>query len=455
MALLAAYAFDENTGTTSTDASGNSRTATITAWGTGHTGSAAIGNSTHSSAHYSGTVLSSPTALTYMYWFYPTDNTTQASIDWVTSDSGGGGGASSGQWISTFWYDSTHLGLGIRNSSVDYTSASVTTPLNTWVHVAVTWVGNTATLYLNGSSVLTLTATNISVLSSVSWIEAGGAQASTFLSYNMGRVDDFRFYDIALTSTQITTCMNTPVGTAASPPLLTELANYSESNGGSGNVISRTTSTLSIPANSTVLVFAHGTASGTYWTGDAITVSDSVDGTTGWTGLDSLAITTSPDAGAGRVFSKSFTSSTSRTITIARGTGTAWWGYSVVAVTGHNTSNPIIQAKGAASPYWNDFGSSHSWSVTLGSNPISGNAVIAFLGCNNDTNGAATLPSGYTALDLPTGTFENASVAYNTTTTTATINWPDCGQGVESAIAIAVEINVVGTGAIAAPFITA
>ncbi len=235
---------------------------------------------------------------------------------------------------------------------------------------------------------------------------------------------------------------------------ITELANYSEGNGAGGNVISKTTGTLSIPANSLVLVFGQGTSAANDWGSATMSVSDSVDGTTGWTGLDSQQVTSTTPVHGGRVFSKSFAGSTSRTITIGRDTGTVYWGYSVVVITGHNTASPIVQAKGSASPYWNDTGDSHSWSVTLGSNPVSGNAVIAFLGVNNDANGAATAPSGFTTLDIPAGQFENASVAYNTSTTAATIDWSDCGQAVEGAIAFAVEVAQLGPPTVSTSAVT-
>lgn len=220
---------------------------------------------------------------------------------------------------------------------------------------------------------------------------------------------------------------------------ITELENYSESNG-SGDVISKTTGTLSIPANSVILAFAQGGLFGDVWTGVTLSISDSVDGSSGWTGLDSLTTTSGTAAQGGQAFYKSFTSSTSRTITFTRNSGTICWGYSVVAITGHNTASPVVQAKGAGSPFWNDAGNSHSQSVTLSSSPVSGNAVIAFLGCNNDANGAATAPSSFSTLDLPVGQFENVSVAYSTSTTGATINWTDCGQSIEGAIAFAVEV---------------
>jgi hypothetical protein len=225
---------------------------------------------------------------------------------------------------------------------------------------------------------------------------------------------------------------------------ITELANYSEI---SGSAVSKTTSSLSIPANSVILVFGHGTYNATDWDHATMFVSDSVNSTTGWVGLDSQITTSNLGNGSGgRLFYRSFTGSATLTITVGRNTGTVYWGYSIVAITGHDTANPIVQAKGAGT-YWNDAGNSHTQSVTLSASPTSGNAVITFLGCNNDTGGAATQPTGFTALDLPSGfNFENASVAYHTSTTAATVTWPDCGQQIETAVEFVAEVLLAGGG---------
>ena len=225
---------------------------------------------------------------------------------------------------------------------------------------------------------------------------------------------------------------------------ITELANYNEASAGT---TSKTTGTLSIPANSVIVVFAQGSSSsGSDWSSATIAVSDSVDGTSNWNGLDSLAATSSNATGGGQAFYKKFTSAVSRTITVTKSNGTCWWGYSVVAITGQDTTNPIVQAKGAASPFWNDAGNSHSQSVTLSASPTSGNAVLAFLGVNNDLTGAATPPSGYTTLDLPTAQFLATSVVYHTATATATQNWSDCGESIEYAVAFAVEVQAAPVG---------
>jgi hypothetical protein len=215
---------------------------------------------------------------------------------------------------------------------------------------------------------------------------------------------------------------------------ITELANYSENNSAA---TSKTTGSLSIPANSVILVFGHGAFPVNAWDAShAMSVSDSTNGTSGWAIQDSqVNLPNSFSSGGGALYARSFTSSTSVTITITRsGGGTTYWGYSVIAVTGQNTSTPIVQAKGAGTYFGG--GNNNSQATTFSSAPTSGNAVITFLGVNNDGTAAATAPSSFTAVDLPSVTnneFELTSVARSTSTTSTTITWPDCGGGSNSA----------------------
>ncbi len=228
---------------------------------------------------------------------------------------------------------------------------------------------------------------------------------------------------------------------------ITSLANYSESDSGSGSTTSKTTGSVSIPANCVILVFAHGGQNSPAWYSSAtLSISDSVNGTA-WTGLDSLVVPSGANVfdEGGQLFYKSFTSSTTGTITMTVSTGDLWWGYSILAVTGQDTANPIIQAKGAGNQ-WSDGGNTHAQSVTLTSPPTSGNAVAWFLGVNTTGGVAATQPSGYTSISNPSASFEPTSAAYHTSTTTATMASTDVGNQVDAAIAFAVELKAASGG---------
>ncbi len=210
-----------------------------------------------------------------------------------------------------------------------------------------------------------------------------------------------------------------------------------------------TSSTLTIPSDS--IVFAMGHASqdgGVDWTTPPdINISDSVDGSTGWTAFDTGHKTGADRdfAGAGRAFYKSFTGSpANRTVTLTRNTGLgAYWGGNIVAVQGHNTSSPIVQYDWAVDDP-NDGGNSHGITLTLDASPTSGNCVIFMLGVNNDSVSAASTPSGYTAIGSNTGLYQASYSWYHTATTTAAITSSDVGDGLFYIVSYAVEVALDG-----------
>ncbi len=107
------------------------------------------------------------------------------------ADSGGGNSPPSGWVAENGTYATTRL------------------PLNTWTHLAIAYENNTARLYVNGTLVSTdpyVPATT----ASTGPLRIGGNAIWTdeFLD---GRIDEIRIYDRALTTTQITTDMNTAV----------------------------------------------------------------------------------------------------------------------------------------------------------------------------------------------------------------------------------------------------
>lgn len=220
----------------------------------------------------------------------------------------------------------------------------------------------------------------------------------------------------------------------------TQLANYNEN---SASRASLTTASLSIPADCFVFVFVHAVAPSSAFTSTVpFTVTNSTEGATGWTQVgaanykfDSSAF---PDQ-AGQVFYKYFATAVSRTITIAFSPN-AQPGYEIAAVTGMDSASPIVQYKALAT-IWNDGGNSHTHGVTLDATPASGNALLWFMGGNNDGNAAATLPTGFTALSLPSAPSLKASGGYNNSPSSATVTCPDCGDQVQTAYTSVVEIK--------------
>jgi hypothetical protein len=102
---------------------------------------------------------------------------------------------------------------GTPTASVFTTSnlaTSATSALSTtqWSHIALTWSSNTLGLYVNGTQVTSRSTTG-SFGTSTGTLRIGGT--STASAYFDGLVDEVRVYQRALTAAEITADMNSPV----------------------------------------------------------------------------------------------------------------------------------------------------------------------------------------------------------------------------------------------------
>ena len=202
--LVAAYAFNEGTGTAVTDASGlgNAGTAANTTWTTaGKNGAALVFNGSNARVTIPDSASLRLTAgMTLEAWVYP-----------IVSDSSWRDIIYKGEDIYYLEASSTNAGRpsggGTFRSAPIYGTAAL--PVNTWSHVAVTYDKANLRLYVNGTQVATATATaNIEV--SANPLQIGGD--TIYGQYFNGRIDDVRVYNRALSATELQTDMNTPVG---------------------------------------------------------------------------------------------------------------------------------------------------------------------------------------------------------------------------------------------------
>ncbi|MGB2717015.1 MAG: LamG-like jellyroll fold domain-containing protein [Vicinamibacterales bacterium] len=202
--LVLAYAFEEGTGPSVTDASGQDHTATVSGatWAAGKNGSALNfdGNDfvTVNDLDLTG-------SLTVMAWvrtrsLYPT---TCASIVMKAHDYG-----------LEICEGTLYAGVGANGSWTARGSQVLTAAdLDVWRHVAFTYDGTTLRFFVDAtlvSSAAGAHASNNEVLRLGRW-----SSASEFLD---GLVDDVRIYDRALTAEEILVDRNTPVGTPSGPP---------------------------------------------------------------------------------------------------------------------------------------------------------------------------------------------------------------------------------------------
>ena len=209
--LVAAYGFEEDTGTTTADASGNANAGTISGatWTTsGRFGNALSFNGTSSMVTVNDAASLDLTAgMTLEAWVYPT----KLSTSWtdIIFKSGDVYFLMGTTPTSQF----PDVGGAFTANNVYGTS---TLPLNTWSHLAGTYDGTTLTFYLNGTQVATGTV-SAAIPTSTGPLSIGGD--STSGQYWTGLNDEDREYNRALSATEISTDMGNPVvGSADSRP---------------------------------------------------------------------------------------------------------------------------------------------------------------------------------------------------------------------------------------------
>lgn len=201
---FAAYAFDEGSGTTAADSSGNDYSLTLGSgtWGTGHTGTGLAPLSTYPAdrAFGSGTL----TAYTIMAWIRLNAAPTTYLHLFSTDDSA---------TTSFFTCGLTDTGaLYIAANEGDfYSESTATIPATTWKHVAFVVSDQAWTYYIDGvasgSENVGLSPTNLT--RSVLWSVAGQGDDPT--ATFAGVVDDFRIFAAALGPDEIAHWRDTAV----------------------------------------------------------------------------------------------------------------------------------------------------------------------------------------------------------------------------------------------------
>jgi hypothetical protein len=203
--LVAAYGFNEGTGTTTADVSGNGNTAMLggATWTTqGRFGAALAFNGASFATIADAAVLDLGTGMTLEAWVYPTSGSNWQAV--LLKEQPGGlvyglyAGSSAAGVPGGYVYTSGELGL----------EGTAALPVNTWSHLAVTHDGSTLRLYVNGTQVVSRTAAG-SLVTSKGALRLGGNQV--WGDYFQGRIDEVRVYRRALGTAEIQADMATPV----------------------------------------------------------------------------------------------------------------------------------------------------------------------------------------------------------------------------------------------------
>jgi hypothetical protein len=205
--MVLALPFDEGSGTTATDVSGQKNNATLAAganWdNTGRYGKAIILDGTGYLNIPPAASLALAPAMTLEMWVYPTVAATsfaavifhQRYFLYAASETG-------------YCPTPAFAPVGGYNTTVDnFICATSLPPVNQWSHLAVTYDGLTTNFYLNGNLVASQTSTAPMVQASAN-VTIG---ASDFGEYFTGKIDEARVYNYSRTPAQIVSDMNTPL----------------------------------------------------------------------------------------------------------------------------------------------------------------------------------------------------------------------------------------------------
>jgi chitodextrinase len=212
--LVAAYGFNEGTGTTATDASGNGHNGTITSatWAAaGKYGGALQFNGTSALVTIPDAAsLDLASGMTLEAWVNPSS----VSAAWRDVIYKG---------VDNFYLEATSGNGGVPDAgliaggSYADTYGKAVLPTNTWSFLTETYDGSTVRLYVNGIQVAS-TAHTGSIATSTNPLQIGGD--SIYGQYFAGLIDNVRVYNVALSAAQIQTDQLTGVivGPDTTPP---------------------------------------------------------------------------------------------------------------------------------------------------------------------------------------------------------------------------------------------
>jgi hypothetical protein len=213
--LQVAYNLDDGPiGTAALDSSGSYRTGTLVngSWTTaGKYGGAAALNGTSSEIDPPALGTFYKTGFTLEAWAYKLTSKTDVALvgTWAGSQNGG----------PMIWVDTSgHYRLTLGASLGNYLDSGISPALGRWQHVAATYDGATARIYVDGVLAASSTYTG-NVGDSNSWrIGAYGSPATGFFN---GSVDNIRIYSRALSASEIQTDMASRIQPDRTPPTVT------------------------------------------------------------------------------------------------------------------------------------------------------------------------------------------------------------------------------------------
>jgi hypothetical protein len=216
---VAAYAFDEGSGTSLADASGNGHTGGIS--GASWSAQGRFGNALGFDGLNDWVTVGDANALdftsgmTLEAWVFPTANGGGSWRNVMIKERAGG------EVYNLYANTDTNAPTVyvVRGAAPDVpldARGSTQLPLNTWSHLAVTFDNATLRIFANGVQVGSRAVAG-PLLTSTGALRIGGN--SLWGEFFAGRIDEVRLYNRALTQAEIQSDMSTPIGVDAVPPV--------------------------------------------------------------------------------------------------------------------------------------------------------------------------------------------------------------------------------------------
>jgi hypothetical protein len=211
LGLVAAYNFDEGSGTTLIDRTGQGRTGTVSgaAWSTQgkNNGALSFDGVNDMVTVADANSLDLTTGMTLEAWVFPTALGAGSWRNVIIKERPGGEVYNLYANADTDAPTTYVVRASLPDAPLD-ARGTAQLPLNSWTHLATTYDGSTLRIFVNGVQVGTRAVSGALITSSGA-VRIGGN--SIWGEYFQGRLDDIRIYNRALTATEISADMGVPV----------------------------------------------------------------------------------------------------------------------------------------------------------------------------------------------------------------------------------------------------
>jgi hypothetical protein len=247
--LVAAYGFNENTGTIANDNSGNGNTGILTngpAWSvSGKYGAAILFDGTNDLVNINdANSLDLTNGMTIEAWVNPGNLTGYKTV--ICKENG----TNTLSYALSANNSATNVNNQRPNSRIRIGTTTTTVTgttklaLNTWTHIASTYDGAVLRFYVNGTQVSTVNVTG-NMVTTANMLRIGG---STTLStqYFAGLIDEVRVYNRALSQAEIQTDINTPIAPDLTNPTVNITAPAAGNVSGNINVSANASDNISV-----------------------------------------------------------------------------------------------------------------------------------------------------------------------------------------------------------------